>query len=323
MDPLGSDYILGNSSDNYIATYLFTDSSGNEAQYGTIRSLIKAYGGSLSGPITAGTSEYYYATVGSVTIKFYVKVNGISTKKLTFTSNGKTRTIDTANIVFYSGTNNNYVSVEYFQKIMCDFGNSLVLGVPNPVVTKKQLEDFFEKANHFQSNAVTDAMVADLNRVLEKYGITSKTAIQMFMANIAHESKTALIQGGGAQYTTISGQQVDVRGGGYMQLTGKNNYSQFMKQMLSEGLATEENGVNSIVLGNNAISGGAAYIAEYYAWESAGWYWKAANCNRLLSKGASFLKICQVINGGEAFTGTPNGWEERQKFYEMAKTIFK
>ena len=48
------------------------------------------------------------------------------------------------------------------------------------------------------------------------------------------------------------------RGAGYIQLTGRYNYTRFSKDLGDERILEE----------------GADYVAEKYAWEAAGWYWK-------------------------------------------------
>lgn len=164
-------------------------------------------------------------------------------------------------------------------------------------------------------------MVKDLNRVLQKYQIDTPEEISMFMATIGHESKTSLVEGGVGNTYVVNG--VDYRGGGYSQMTGyKYNYKPFADQMEKEGLVIlNPDGSNPIT----SIGGGAQYVADYFAWESAGWCWTAQGntINTRIDNGANFYKVSQVINGGPNFTGTPNGWNERNQFYGIAQNIFK
>ncbi|WP_349944252.1 PAAR-like protein [Lacrimispora sp. BS-2] len=189
------------------------------------------------------------------------------------------------------------------------------------LVSKLQLEDFFTQIGHFQANAVTDTMVKDLNRMLEKYEINTPEKIAMFMATIGHESKTALVEGGVGNTYVVDG--VDYRGGGYSQITGyKFNYKPFAEQMEKEGLvALSSDGSNPIT----SIGGGAEYVAKNFAWEAAGWHWTAQGniINTRIDRGEDFYKVSQVINGGPSYTGTPNGWNERNHFYGIAQNIFK
>ena len=185
------------------------------------------------------------------------------------------------------------------------------------LVTRTQLEEFFRRIEHFQANIVTNEMVDDLNRVLIKYNINTFERITFFMANIGHESRTSLIEVGVGNLYVVDG--VDFRGAGYMQLTGVRNYYAFATQMLRDGLIElNSDGTNPIMVG------GAAFVANYFPWESAGWHWNAAGniINTRIDRGESFLRITQVINGGPSFTGTPNGWDERVDFLVIAEEIF-
>jgi predicted chitinase len=188
------------------------------------------------------------------------------------------------------------------------------------IVSKAQLERLFNRTSHFQKNSITNTIVDDLNRALRKYEINTYERITMFMATVAHESKTGLVEVGVGNIYVVDG--VDYRGGGYTQLTGHLNYKAFAEQMAREGLVTLS------PVGNNPITyqgGGAEYVAKHFPWESAGWHWNAPGntLNRRIAEGANFYKVSQVINGGPNYSGTPNGWAEREAFYEMAKEVFK
>ena len=105
-------------------------------------------------------------------------------------------------------------------------------------------------------------------------------------------------------------------------MTGIGNYVAFADQMVKDGLIIlKQNGDNPIT----SIGGGATYVADNLAWESAGWHWSAPgnNINSRIDNGANFYKISQVINGGPNYSGTPNGWIERDSFYSIAQNIFK
>ncbi len=188
------------------------------------------------------------------------------------------------------------------------------------LVSKSQLENFFTQIDHFQANYVTDDMIKDLNRVLQKYQINTPERIAMFMATIGHESKTGLVEGGVGNTYVVDG--VDYRGGGYSQITGyKYNYKPFADQMAKERLVKlNPDGSNPIT----SKGGGAQYVAEYFAWEAAGWHWNAQGntINKRIDDGEDFYKVSQVINGGPSYTGTPNGWNERNQFYGIAQNIF-
>jgi RHS repeat-associated protein len=184
----------------------------------------------------------------------------------------------------------------------------------NITAVKAVLED--DQLRKMGMYGVTDEMAVDLNRVLNKYNITKSEEIEMFIATCTHESKTGLFeQGVGNKYVKNG---VDYRGGGYIQLTGMANYQAFADQMLMEGLVTLDKD------GNNPImTGGAQYVADNFAWESAGWFWNAPgnNCNKRIAEGETFYQISQVVNGGPKYTGEPKGWDDRKVLYELAKKV--
>ena len=168
---------------------------------------------------------------------------------------------------------------------------------------------------------ISDEMVNDLNRVLAKYNIRKNIEIAMFLANAAHESKESLTEIDVGNQYVVDG--VNYCGGGFMQLTGYDNYKAFADQMLKEGLVQLDSE------GNNPImTGGAEYVAANLAWESAGWHWSVSwnNCNKRIEEGADFYTICQVINGGPDAPNEgiePNGIGDRLFYYKKAQEIFK
>ena len=188
------------------------------------------------------------------------------------------------------------------------------------LISQEKLEEFFRATNHFQANSVNEAMVDDLNRVLEKYEINTYDRITIFMATVGHESQDALVERYVDNVYVVDG--VDYRGGGYTQLTGTDNYHAFAQQMEKEGLIIlNHDGSNPIT----SAGGGAAYIAEHFPWEAAGWHWGSPGItiNNRIDKGESFYRISQVINGGPGYSDEPNGWNERQDFLKKAQDIFQ
>lgn len=118
---------------------------------------------------------------------------------------------------------------------------SALLSIFKTIVSKDILSQFFKATNHFQKNSVTEEMINDLNRVLAKYKFDSSEKLQMFMAIIAHESKSSLVE-------------------------------IFATQMAKEGLIklNTQNG-NPII----SPSGGAEICSKIFSLES---YWIALEC---------------------------------------------
>lgn len=170
-------------------------------------------------------------------------------------------------------------------------------------VTREQLEAFGWKG-------ITDAILEDLNRTLEKYEINTPERIRHFMSQCAHESGkgryTKELASGDAYEgrtslgNTQPGDGRKYKGGGYIQLTGRYNYQKFANAMGDPEI----------------INQGVDYVAANYPWSSAGFWWYSNGMNKLCDSGASVETITRRVNGGT------NGLAERQKYYEEAKKIF-
>ena len=63
-------------------------------------------------------------------------------------------------------------------------------------VSFTQLENFFKQTGHFMADSITHDLLMDLNRTLRKYEVNTPERIAMFMATVAHESKTGLVEAG-------------------------------------------------------------------------------------------------------------------------------
>ena len=100
-----------------------------------------------------------------------------------------------------------------------------------------------------------------------------------------------------------SGEGWKYRGRGYMQLTGKNNYTSFSEFVENPSI---------IILPERLTE-------PRYALLSAGWFWKINGCNQLASSGASEDVVKQVtkrINGGY------NGLEDRYDRFTKLCSLF-
>jgi putative chitinase len=191
----------------------------------------------------------------------------------------------------------------------------------------------------FPSHRSPDALAASLNRILPKYGITTKLRISGFIAQCGHESAgfSVMIENlnYGAQglntvfrkyFPTLteankyarqpekiankvygnrmgngpesSGDGFRFRGRGYIQLTGRNNYTEFAKSI------------------NRSVDETIAYLSTVDgAIESACWFWQRNNLNAVCDSN-DIIRMTRIINGGVI------GLEHRRQLFEQAKLIF-
>jgi len=166
-------------------------------------------------------------------------------------------------------------------------------------VTKAQLAAIWGCA----AELIHDYEIDEMNSCLEKYEITTAPRIRHFLSQTAHES-------GGGRYKKelASGEAYNNRsdlgngptdgpkykGAGYIQLTGKYNYSR-----LSE------------YLNDPRVMEGVDYVAENLPFTSAG-YWSTDNkMNELIDSGADVVAVTRRVNGGL------NGIDDRQHYYDI------
>lgn len=143
-------------------------------------------------------------------------------------------------------------------------------------------------------------MLEDLNNCLAKFEINTIARIRHFISQCAHESGCGYYmveEASGSAYeyrsdlgNTEPGDGTKFKGGGYIQLTGRNNYQ--------------------------AVNQGATYVGEYYPWSSAGYWWSKNNMNALCDNGADCLAVTKRVNGGT------NGLASRQEYYAKCCQIF-
>ena len=158
----------------------------------------------------------------------------------------------------------------------------------------------------------TNYNLADLNRCINKFGITTSARLRHFISQCSHESGCGkwTQELGGTSYcskydgrsdlgNTQPGDGCKFKGAGYIQLTGRYNYQKFANYM-----------------GDQNIMQGVSYVATKYPWTSAGYWWYNNGMNSLCDSGASVEQVTKRVNGAY------NGLAERKKYYEKACSIF-
>jgi len=99
-----------------------------------------------------------------------------------------------------------------------------------------------------------------------------------------------------------SGEGYKFRGRGYIQLTGKDNYSAFDKVVAENILETPD------------------LVATKYPLLSAAWFWNSRKLNELADKGATDVEVTSItkkVNGGTI--GLPDRIKHFKEFYALLK----
>ena len=148
---------------------------------------------------------------------------------------------------------------------------------------------------------------------MQQYGITSRRAATMFLAQVAHESalfRATTEYASGAAYegrrdlgNTQPGDGRRFSGRGLIQTTGRDNYR-----------ATRD-GLRKFVQSAPDFEADPARLEEpQWAALSAAWYWPSRGLNALADAG-DFRRITVRINGGT------NGMADRLALWAKAKDV--
>lgn len=155
---------------------------------------------------------------------------------------------------------------------------------------------------------IKDYEIDEMNKCLDMYEITTVPRIRHFLSQTAHES-------GGGRYkkelasgeayngrtdlgNTSPGDGPRYKGAGYIQLTGKYNYSRLSKY-----------------LNDPRVMEGVDYVAENLPFTSAGYWWMDNRMNDLIDGGADVLAVTKRVNGGT------NGLADREYYYQRCLEI--
>ena len=177
----------------------------------------------------------------------------------------------------------------------------------NTLITTRQLESVFynDEGYTISWEGVSDETVQDLNRVLNQYDITTTERIAQFIGQCSIESHCGdwITEGAYSSYDEqmnyVKGKSYyPYYGAGYIQLTHEYNYAAFSKDM-----------------NDPKIMDGPTYVAENYAWEAAGWFWKNNDMNSLIDNGASVFDVTQKVKGYDRDT-----WQKREQAYNNVKS---
>ncbi|MFS0561108.1 LysM peptidoglycan-binding domain-containing protein, partial [Terribacillus sp. 179-K 1B1 HS] len=178
-------------------------------------------------------------------------------------------------------------------------------GAPTSRVTEAQLNQI-----GWSSTYISQTMLDDLNSCLERYNITTKSRLSHFISQCSHESgagrwKTELADGTAYEGrtdlgNTQPGDGPKFKGAGYIQLTGRYNYTRF----------------GNAIGDPQVVAQGVNYVAANYPWTSAGFWWHSNNMNALCDTNPSVEAVTRRVNGGY------RGLEDRRMYYNRCINVF-
>lgn len=152
--------------------------------------------------------------------------------------------------------------------------------------------------------------IADaLGPAFREYGITTPARAAAAVAQFAHESagfRTTTEFASGAAYegrrdlgNTRPGDGKRFRGRGYIQITGRSNYTAVSK-----------------AFGVDFLSNSSKLAEPRYAAKASCWWWSKNGCNQIADSG-DFVALTRRINGGT------NGLADRQTYHARARKVAK
>lgn len=217
------------------------------------------------------------------------------------------------------------------------------------LVTRRQLEEmtYTDSSLGELRWELTEESLEELDRVLREYGITTPEAISQFLAQAAVETAAGryLTELGDEAYFNNYGYTTGTRGAGYLHLTFEYGQMAFAVWMMKRevpkladikyvnpvrhdeetvaasyyaalrraaNLGLDISEYSRIVYEEGSpVTTGADYIAERFAWESAGYYWQTNGIGEALSDTpgtGNTDEVSRLVGGGN--------WESRREAYE-------
>jgi predicted chitinase len=175
---------------------------------------------------------------------------------------------------------------------------------PDALITKKQLSRIWDVSE----TTISDRIINDLNACLVRFQINTSVRIRHFISQISHESgggKWMKELASGDDYegrkdlgNTQPGDGRKYKGAGFIQLTGRANYSDFSKYM-----------------NDPKVMDGVDYVALNYPATSAGYWWYNNRMNALCDKNPSVEEVTRKVNGGL------RGIEDRKVYYNRCLEV--
>ena len=175
---------------------------------------------------------------------------------------------------------------------------------PDALITKKQLSRIWDVSE----TTISDRIINDLNSCLVRFQINTSVRIRHFISQISHESgggKWMKELASGDDYegridigNTQPGDGRKYKGAGFIQLTGRANYSDFSKYM-----------------NDPKVMDGVDYVALNYPATSAGYWWYNNRMNALCDRNPLIEEVTRKVNGGL------RGIEDRKVYYNRCLEV--
>jgi putative chitinase len=172
------------------------------------------------------------------------------------------------------------------------------------LITKKQLSRIWDVSE----STISDRIINDLNACLVRFQINTPVRIRHFISQISHESgggKWMKELASGDAYegrkdlgNTQPGDGRKYKGAGFIQLTGRANYSDFSKYM-----------------NDPKVMDGVDYVALNYPATSAGYWWYNNKMNALCDKNPTVAEVTKRVNGGL------RGLADREVYYNRCLDV--
>jgi predicted chitinase len=181
----------------------------------------------------------------------------------------------------------------------------------NYSITKQQLA----KIMATEESKISDKLMKDFTRAVELFDF-DKTNIAYFLGQVGHESaglkhKVEIHDGSRYEWrrdlgNIYRGDGVVFAGGGYLQLTGRYNYTNFYKYLKTQGIDDPK-----------VLSHGKHHVAEHYPWTSGAWWWFANDMISYCKKRPTVQQVSAKVNGKY----WPNGLRDRQLYSHRAFSV--
>ena len=159
---------------------------------------------------------------------------------------------------------------------------------------------------------IQDSQMDDFTRMVDTFGF-DQINIAYLLGQVGHESgglKHTVELNPGWKYewrrdlgNIYQGDGPKFAGGGFLQLSGRANYTNFYKYMKSQGIDDPE-----------IISVGKTHVAKHYPWTSAGWWWQRNNMFEYCKRRPNVDRVGAKVNGRYL----PNGYHERRVYTNRA-----